>query len=128
MPKHRLRAPGEPLAERPGDDPHIPEMLARTLFRDGTLRRRATRGPRLSIFTEENHARTNHAQTQTQTRTHTVSPEDAPRAPGTASPVSPPTPTPSNLARLPVSIAIEPRDAELRAGARRPLVLSRRAE
>ncbi|EDN97330.1 predicted protein [Sclerotinia sclerotiorum 1980 UF-70] len=40
MPKHTPRLPGQPLQERPWAEPHIPEMLSRTLFREPTLARR----------------------------------------------------------------------------------------
>ena len=38
MPKYRPRTPDKPLDERPWVEPRIPQMLARTLFREGKRR------------------------------------------------------------------------------------------
>ncbi|KAJ8063613.1 hypothetical protein OCU04_007481 [Sclerotinia nivalis] len=98
MPKHTSRLPGQPLEERPWAEPHIPEMLSRTLFREPTLARRQRQAqlqaqaqaqrPRVSIQTAEE----TYSLTHPPTPVYTVSPESEPRVLGIVSAISPLTP------------------------------------
>ncbi|APA14330.1 hypothetical protein sscle_12g091000 [Sclerotinia sclerotiorum 1980 UF-70] len=100
MPKHTPRLPGQPLQERPWAEPHIPEMLSRTLFREPTLARRQRQAqvqaqaqaqaqrPQVSIQT----IKETYPLVHPPTPIYSVSPESELRLQGIVSPVSPLTP------------------------------------